>query len=179
MTVTKWTVDDTHSSIEFSVKHMMIAKVKGNFNKFTAVLEADPADLTTASIEFTVDAASIDTRNEDRDNHLRSADFFKAEEFPAITFKSGEITKTDDNEYNVTGDVTLLGVTRKETFTVTFEGQGKDPWGNEKAGFSAAGKIKRSDYGLTYNAALETGGMLLGDVITLNIDLEAGKAAQE
>ncbi|SFC25658.1 Polyisoprenoid-binding protein YceI [Bacillus sp. OV322] len=179
MTVTKWTVDDTHSSIEFSVKHMMIAKVKGNFNKFTAVLEADPADLTTASIEFTVDAASIDTRNEDRDNHLRSADFFKAEEYPTITFKSGEITKRDDNEYNVTGDVTLLGVTRKETFTVTFEGQGKDPWGNEKAGFSAAGKIKRSDYGLTYNAALETGGMLLGDVITLTIDLEAGKAAQE
>ena len=177
MTNTKWTVDPTHSAIDFSVKHMMIAKVKGSFNKFEANILANPADLTTAEIDFTVDLASIDTRNEDRDNHLRSADFFDVENNPTLTFKSTTIKKTDDDEYAVTGDVTLNGVTKEETFDITFEGQGKDPWGNEKAGFSGKGKVKRSDYGLTYNAALETGGVLIGDQITITIEIEAAKEA--
>ena len=177
MTKTKWTVDPTHSAIEFSVKHMMIAKVKGSFNKFDANISADPADLTTAEIDFTVDLASIDTRNTDRDNHLRSADFFDVEKNPTLTFKATNIKKTNDNEYAVTGVVTLNGVTKEETFDMTFEGQGKDPWGTEKAGFSGKGKVKRSDYGLTYNAALETGGVLIGDQITLSIDIEAAKEA--
>ncbi|MFE4076111.1 YceI family protein [Peribacillus sp. YIM B13477] len=177
MTNTKWIVDPTHSTIEFSVKHMMIAKVKGSFNKFEASILANPSDLTTAEIDFTVDVASIDTRNADRDNHLRSADFFDVEKSPTLTFKSTKIVKTDEDEYDVTGNVTLNGVTQEETFSITFEGQGKDPWGNEKAGFSGKGKVKRSDYGLTYNAALETGGVLIGDQITLTIEIEAAKEA--
>ncbi|MCK1984959.1 MULTISPECIES: YceI family protein [Peribacillus] len=177
MTNTKWTVDPTHSAIEFSVKHMMIAKVKGSFNKFEANILANPSDLTTAEIDFTVDVASIDTRNADRDNHLRSADFFDVEKNPTLTFKSTKIVKTDEDEYDVTGNVTLNGVTQEETFSITFEGQGKDPWGNEKAGFSGKGKVKRSDYGLTYNAALETGGVLIGDQITLTIEIEVAKEA--
>ncbi|MGE6717595.1 YceI family protein [Peribacillus frigoritolerans] len=177
MTNTKWIVDPTHSAIEFSVKHMMIAKVKGSFNKFEASILANPSDLTTAEIDFTVDVASIDTRNADRDNHLRSADFFDVEKNPTLTFKSTKIVKTDEDEYDVTGNVTLNGVTQEETFNITFEGQGKDPWGNEKAGFSGKGEVKRSDYGLTYNAALETGGVLIGDQITLTIEIEAAKEA--
>ena len=177
MTNTKWIVDPTHSAIEFSVKHMMIAKVKGSFNKFEASILANPSDLTTAEIGFTVDVASIDTRNADRDNHLRSADFFDVERNPTLTFKSTKIVKTDEDEYDVTGNVTLNGVTQEETFNITFEGQGKDPWGNEKVGFSGKGKVKRSDYGLTYNAALETGGVLIGDQITLTIEIEAAKEA--
>ncbi|WHY13915.1 YceI family protein [Peribacillus frigoritolerans] len=177
MTNTNWIVDPTHSTIEFSVKHMMIAKVKGSFNKFEASILANPSDLTTAEIDFTVDVASIDTRNADRDNHLRSADFFDVEKNPTLTFKSTKIVKTDEDEYDVTGNVTLNGVTQEETFSITFEGQGKDPWGNEKAGFSGKGKVKRSDYGLTYNAALETGGVLIGDQITLTIEIEAAKEA--
>ncbi|MCO0599222.1 YceI family protein [Peribacillus butanolivorans] len=177
MTNTKWAIDPTHSAIEFSVKHMMIAKVKGSFNKFEANISANPSDLTTAEIDFTVDVASIDTRNADRDNHLRSADFFDVEKNPTLTFKSMKIVKTGDDEYDVTGDVTLNGFTNEETFAITFEGQGKDPWGNEKAGFSGKGKVKRSDYGLTYNAALETGGVLIGDQITLTIEIEAAKEA--
>ncbi|MFC9600291.1 YceI family protein [Peribacillus butanolivorans] len=177
MTKTKWAIDPTHSAIEFSVKHMMIAKVKGSFNKFEANISANPSDLTTAEIDFTVDVASIDTRNADRDNHLRSADFFDVEKNPTLTFKSTKIVKTGDDEYDVTGDVTLNGFTNEETFAITFEGQGKDPWGNEKAGFSGKGKVKRSDYGLTYNAALETGGVLIGDQITLTIEIEAAKEA--
>lgn len=176
MSKTNWAIDPTHSSIDFSVKHMMIANVKGSFHKFEATVEADPQDLTTASIEFTVDVTSIDTRNADRDAHLRSPDFFDAEKYPSITFKSTGITAKDDGEYDVTGDLTIHGVTRPETFLVTFEGAGKDPWGNEKAGFSGKGKIKRSDYGLTYNAVLEAGGVLIGDDIKISIDIEGVKA---
>lgn len=175
MTKTNWTIDPTHSEIGFSVKHMMISKVKGGFDKFDAKIVADPTDLTTAEIEFVIDVASIDTRNDDRDTHLRSADFFEVEAYPNLTFKATKIKKTDDDEYEVTGEVNLHGVTRQETFDVTFEGQGKDPWGNEKAGFSAKTKIKRSDYNLTWNAALETGGVLVGDQIKINIEIQAVK----
>lgn len=172
----KWNVDVTHSGIDFSVKHMMFATVKGAFHKFDAQIEADPTDLTTADIAFTVDLASVDTRNEDRDNHLRSADFFDVENHPTMTFKSTSIAKTDENEYDVTGELTLNGVTNTETFSVTFEGQGKNPWGVEVAGFSGEGKIKRSDYGLTWNAALETGGVLVGDQIKISLEIEANPA---
>ncbi|PLT33949.1 YceI family protein [Bacillus sp. V5-8f] len=173
----KWVVDPAHSSIDFSVKHMMVAKTKGTFHKFDASVEADPADLTTATIEFTIDVNSIDTRNTDRDNHLRSADFFDVEKNPTITFKTTTIEKTDEDEYNVTGDLTINNVTRPETFAVVFEGQGKNPWGQEVAGFSGKGAINRSDYGLTYNAALETGGVLIGDKITITLEIEASKEA--
>src|SRR5690606_6533159 len=174
MGLSKWKVDGAHSEVGFSVKHMMVSKVKGTFDQFTAEIEANPTDLTTASIQFTIDVASINTRNNDRDNHLRSADFFDVEQYPNLTFTSSKIEKTDEDEYKVTGDVSLHGVTKQETFNVTFEGLAKDPMsGAEKAGFSAEGKIKRSDYGLTWNAALETGGVLVGDDIKIIIEIEA------
>ncbi len=153
----------------------MIAKVKGTFHKFEATINADPEDLTTADIEFTVDMSSIDTRSEDRDNHLRSADFFDVENHPNMTFKSTSIKKTGDNEYDVTGDLTIRGVTKQETFKVVYEGGGKDPWGNERAGFSAEGTIKRTDYGLVWNAALETGGVLVGEDVKISLEIEATK----
>lgn len=176
MANSKWAVDATHSSIDFSVRHMMIANVKGTFHQFEAAVEADPQDLTTADIRFTVDLSSVDTRNADRDNHLKTADFFDVEQFPQLVFQSTSIAKKDEGEYAVTGDLTLHGVTKSETFTVTFEGQGKDPWGNEKAGFSAEGTINRSDYGLTWNSALETGGVLVGDKVKISLQIEAAKA---
>ncbi|WP_246942530.1 YceI family protein [Bacillus pinisoli] len=176
MALTKWAVDPAHSGVDFSVRHMVISSVKGSFDSYTAEIEADLADLTTASISFSVDLASVNTRNADRDNHLRSADFFDVEQFPTLTFTSTSIEKTDEDEYNVTGDVTLHGVTRQETFKVVYEGSGKDPWGNEKVGFSATGKINRGDYGLTWNAALETGGVLVGDQIKVSLEIQASKA---
>ncbi|MGG1679121.1 YceI family protein [Neobacillus sp. NRS-1170] len=176
MTKSNWILDAAHSSVDFSVRHMMIANVKGTFNSFNATIEADPTDLTTASIEFAIETASVDTRNQDRDGHLASADFFDAANHPNMTFKATSIEKTDDGEYNVTGDLTLRGVTKQETFAVSFEGTGKDPWGNEKAGFSATGSINRSDYGLVWNAALETGGVLVGDKVKINLQIQAAKA---
>ncbi len=176
MTNSKWTIDPAHSSVDFSIKHMMIANVKGTFNRFDAVIEANPADLTTAQIEFNIELASIDTRNEDRDNHLRSADFFDVENHQTMTFKATNIVNNGDGEYDVTGDLSLHGVTKKETFTVVYEGSGKDPWGNEKVGFSVNGAIKRSDYGLTWNSALETGGVLVGDKVKISLDVQALRA---
>lgn len=177
MAKTKWIVDPTHSSIDFSVKHMMIAKVKGTFHTFEANIEADPNDLTSANIQVAVDVSSVDTRNGDRDAHLRSGDFFDGENHPKMTFQSTSIVKTGDGEYDVKGDLTIRGVTRPETLSVTFEGAGKDPWGNEKVGYSATGSIKRSDFGLTYNAVLETGGVLIGDEIKISIEIEAVQQA--
>ena len=173
----KWLVDAAHSSIDFAVKHMMIATVKGAFHEFDATVEADLADLTTANIAFSVNVASVDTRNSDRDNHLRSADFFDVENYPQMTFQSTSIKKTGDGDYEVTGDLTIRGTTHPATFEAAFEGQGKDPWGNEKVGFSANGRINRSDYGLTWNAALETGGVLVGDQVKISLDIEAAKQA--
>ena len=176
MTKTKWALDTAHSSVDFSVRHMMIANVKGSFHNFSATVEADPTDLTTANIEFTIETSSVDTRNKDRDGHLVSADFFDAENFPTMIFRATSIEKTDEGEYNVTGDFTLRGVTKQETFVVTYEGQGKDPWGNIKVGFSAEGSLNRSDYGLVWNAALETGGVLVGDKVKFNLQLQASQA---
>lgn len=175
MAKTKWKVDPAHTSIDFSVRHMMVSRVKGTFHEFEASVEADPEDLTTANIEFSVDINSIDTRNEDRDNHLKSADFFDAENHPKMTFKSTNIVRKGENQYDVTGDLTIRGTTKPATFTVTAEGQGKDPWGNEVAGFSAEGKINRTDFGLTWNNTLETGGVLVGEDVNISIELEAQK----
>lgn len=176
MAKTKWALDPTHSQIEFTVRHMMFAKVKGAFNSFRAEIEADPEDLTTADVTFTIDASSVDTNNEDRDNHLRSADFFDVENYPNLVFVAKKIAKTGDGVYDVTGDMTIRGVTREETFKVTYNGSGKDPWGNVKAGFSAEGSINRKDYGLTWNAALETGGVLVGDEIKIAMEIQAAQA---
>ncbi|WP_188454604.1 YceI family protein [Virgibacillus oceani] len=174
----KWNVDAAHSSLEFVVKHMMMSKAKGVFSDFEAVIEADPENLEGATVEFTVDANSIDTRNEARDNHLRSADFFDVENHPNLTFKATTITKKSDSNYDVTGDFTIRDTTKPVTFNVTLEGLHKDPMsGNQVAGFSGTGKISRKEFGLTWNAALETGGVLVGDEVKINIEIEAHKEA--
>ncbi|WP_099157866.1 YceI family protein [Virgibacillus ndiopensis] len=178
MEKTKWTVDAAHSSLEFVVKHMMMSKAKGVFNDFDATIEADPENLEGAEVEFTINVNSIDTRNEARDNHLQSADFFDVENHPTITFKATNITKKSEGNYDVTGDFTIRGTTKPVTFDVTLEGLHKDPMsGNQVAGFSGSGKISRKEFGLTWNAALETGGVLVGDEVKINIEIEAHKQA--
>lgn len=178
MAKSQWAVDATHSSIDFSIRHMMVSNVKGTFHAFSAEINADTEDLTTADIQFTIDLASIDTRNTDRDNHLRTSDFFDIEQFPQLTFVATNIVNTGGQDYDVTGDLTLHGVTRSEKFAVTYEGSGKDPWGNLKVGFSGKGSINRSDYGLTYNAVLETGGIMVGDQVKISLEIQASEQAQ-
>ncbi|ARJ39277.1 hypothetical protein SporoP8_10580 [Sporosarcina ureae] len=176
MTKAIWNVDTAHSTVEFSVRHMMISNVKGTFNEFQATIEADPQDLTDASIDFTIDANSIDTRKPDRDNHLRSADFFDVENFPNLSFKATAIEKTSDNTYDITGDFTIKDTTKPVTFQVTFEGIAKDPMsGDEAAGFTGHTKINRKDFGLTWNAALETGGVVVSDEVKINIEIQLRK----
>lgn len=175
--MTKWTVDQSHSAVGFEVKHMMVSKVKGQFDAYTADVEAaDLTDLTTATIAFKFDVASINTRSEDRDNHLRSADFFDTDVFPAITFQSTAIDK-DGDDYKVTGDLTIKDVTKSVTFDVEFGGKGLNPWGVEVYGFEAEAKINREEFGLTWNTALETGGVLVGKDIKIKVELEVNPAA--
>ena len=176
MAKAKWAIDKVHSEIGFTVRHMMISKVKGVFHEYDGTIIADPSDLTTAEVEFSVDLNSIDTRNSDRDNHLRSADFFDVENHPKMTFKGTKISKVGENKYEVTGNLTIRGVTRPETFTVEVEGVAKDPFsGVEKTGFSVTGTINRKNYGLEWNAALETGGVLVGEEVNVQIEIEAQK----
>lgn len=172
----KWNVDQVHSSIGFEVRHMMVSKVRGTFDSYTAEVEADDlTDLTTATVKFTFDVASINTRDEERDNHLKSADFFDVEKYPTITFQSTNITK-DGDDYKVTGDLTIKDVTKPVTFEVEFNGKGTNPWGVEVYGFEAEAKINREDFGLTWNAALETGGWLVGKEVKIKVDLEVNPA---
>jgi polyisoprenoid-binding protein YceI len=172
----KWTVDASHTSVGFTVKHMMVSKVKGSFGVVEGTLEGNPEDLTGAKIDFKIDTTSINTNSEDRDNHLRSADFFDTETYPSITFVSTEIVKKGDNEYDVTGDITIKDVTQKITFEAEYEGTGKNPWGVEVAAFEVEGKISRKEFGLTWNQALEAGGVLVGDDIKISIDLQVNPA---
>lgn len=174
----KWAIDHAHSSIGFQVKHMMVSKVKGNFTGFTADVEADDlADLTGASILFTIEVASLTTKNEERDNHLKSADFFDAEAYPHMTFTSTSIEKTGD-DYKITGDFTIRDQTHPVRFDVTYNGKGTNPWGVEVYGFEAETKIKREQFGLTWNAALETGGVLVGSDVKIHLDLEFNPASE-
>lgn len=178
MAKAQWNVDTVHSSIEFVVKHMMISKAKGRFTDFDAVIEADTNDLSDSKVEFTIDVSSIDTRQKGRDDHLRSADFFDVENHPKATFIATDIKKKSDNNYDITGDLTILGTTKPVTVDTVFEGVSKDPMsGNEAAGFSATTKFNRKDFGLTWNATLETGGVLVGDEVKVNIEIEAHKQA--
>ncbi|QTD39788.1 YceI family protein [Sporosarcina sp. Te-1] len=175
-----WTVDNSHSSIGFSVKHMMVSKVKGVFEDYSATVTAeDLTDLTTASISFDIQTASINTKSEDRDNHLRSADFFNVEDYPSISFRSTNIEKDGDDEYKVTGDLTIKDVTKSVTFDVEYNGKGMNPWGVDVYGFEAETKLNREEFGLTWNAALETGGVLVGKDIKITIDLEVNPAQAE
>ncbi|WP_019243058.1 MULTISPECIES: YceI family protein [Bacillus] len=173
----KYVVDKSHSNIGFQVKHMMVSKVKGNFENYTAdVVAADLSDLTTANITFTFDVASINTKSEDRDNHLKSADFFETEKYPEMKFQSTNITGSG-SDYEVTGDLTIKDVTKPVSFEVTYNGKGTNPWGVEVYGFEAETKINREEFGLTWNAALETGGVLVGKDIKISIELELNPEA--
>jgi polyisoprenoid-binding protein YceI len=173
ISTTTWNLDPSHSVAEFKVKHMMISHVKGQFAKVSGTLSLDDADLTKSRVDAVIEASSIETRDAQRDAHLKSADFFDVETFPTLSFKSNRITVVRDGELAAEGDLTLHGVTRKVTFAV--EGPTpavKDPWGNTRVAISAATKINRKDFGLTWNAALETGGILVGDEITITLDVQ-------
>ena len=174
---TTWNIDPVHSVAEFKVKHMMISNVKGQFAKVSGVLVLDEEDLTNSRVEASIDAASINTREEQRDTHLKSEDFLHVEKFPTLSFRSTRIKQTGGGELAATGDLTIRGVTRSVTFAV--EGPtppARDPWGNTRLGLSAATKINRKDFGLTWNAALETGGILVGDEVTITLDVQFVKA---
>ncbi|TRM10942.1 YceI family protein [Lentibacillus cibarius] len=176
MTKAIWNVDKVHSTIGFSVRHMMISNVKGTFNDFEGTVEADPQDLTDASVDIKIDANSIDTRRSDRDDHLRSADFFDVENHPNLTFKATNIEKKSEDHYDMTGDLTIRGTTNPVTFDITFEGMAKDPMsGDEAAGFTGSTTINRKDFGLTWNAALETGGVVVSDEVKINIEIQLRK----
>lgn len=174
---TTYQIDPSHSSANFSIKHMMIAKVHGGFEKISGTLVYDANDVTKSSVNVTLDTASINTHEPQRDAHLKSPDFFDVEKYPTITFKSTRVEK-DGSDLKVIGDLTIHGVTRSVTLEVeTPSAEMKDPWGNIKLGTSATTKIKRKDFGLTWNAALEAGGFLVGDDVSINLDIQFVKQA--
>lgn len=170
-TTTTWTLDPTHSAIEFSAKHMMITTVKGRFADFTGTVTQAGDSPAGARVDVVIKAASIDTRTEQRDGHLRSADFLDVEQFPEITFRSTAVSGSRER-FTLTGDLTIRGVTRPVSLDVTFEGEGQDPWGGRRMGFSASGKIDRREFGLVWNQALETGGLLVSNDIKLQIEAQ-------
>jgi polyisoprenoid-binding protein YceI len=174
---TTWNIDPAHSGADFKVKHLMISNVKGHFAKVAGALTLDESKLTNSHMEATIDAASIETRDPQRDAHLKSADFLDVEKFPTLTFKSTRASVVGDGELAVAGDLTIHGVTRNVIFTV--EGPTpptKDPWGNTRTGASASTKISRKDFGLTWNTTLETGGFMVGDEVTITLDVQFVKA---
>lgn len=170
---TTWELDPAHTLVEFAVKHMMFTTVKGRFTGVTGRIRYDEAEPTHSSVEAELEAASIDTRVADRDAHLRSADFLEVERYPRITFHSERIEKKGDNEYDITGPLTIHGQTRPVTLRTELTGKGKDPWGGQRMGFRAETTIRRGDYGLIWNAALEAGGVLVGEEVRILIETEA------
>ncbi|HEY0249962.1 MAG TPA: YceI family protein [Kofleriaceae bacterium] len=175
--MTRWNIDGSHSTAEFSVRHLMITNVRGRFGTLEGTVEYDPAKPEASTINVSIDATSIDTREEKRDAHLKSADFFDTEKFPKITFVSKSVKKTDDG-FAATGDLTMHGVTKEVTLEVeTPSGETKDPWGNQRIGASAHAKINRKDWGLGWNAVLEAGGVAVGEQVKINIEVSMVKAA--
>jgi polyisoprenoid-binding protein YceI len=174
-----WNLDIAHSGVNFSVRHMVISKVRGRFAKFSGRLELDENDLTRSTVDVHIDAASIDTGVADRDNHLRSPDFFDVEKFPELTFASKRVERDGDDRYRVVGDLTIHGVTREVPLEVEAGGKTKDPWGNDRVGFTARTHIDRRDYGLLWNKAIEAGGFVVGDRVDIEIELEAVRVAEQ
>lgn len=170
MANTTWAIDPTHSEIGFKVKHLMISNVKGFFTNYQASIEGE--DLTKSPVNVQIESSSISTNNTDRDNHLKSADFFDTENFPTITFKSQSFTKIDDDTYKLSGILTIKDVSKEIELDVEYGGTNKDPWGNEKLALEVTGKINRKDFGLNWNAALETGGVLVGDDVRLHAEVQ-------
>ena len=177
MSSIKWVADPTHSEISFKVKHMMMTNVTGTFGQFSVDAETEAEDFSSAKVSFAAQIASINTGNEQRDGHLKSADFFDTEKNPELKFVSTSMTKKDDENYVLNGDLTIGEVTNSVSLDVEFGGINKDPWGNQKAGFSINGKINRKEFGLTWNAALETGGVLVSEDVKLAAEIQLVKAS--
>jgi polyisoprenoid-binding protein YceI len=172
-----WQVDGAHSSVNLTVRHMVISKVRGHFAKWNAKLALDTADLSRSSLDVEIDAASIETGVADRDNHLRSPDFLDVQKYPALRYKSRRVEALSKERLRVVGDLTIRNVTREVVLDVEYGGQGKDPWGNQRIGFTATASLNRKDFGLTWNQALETGGVLVADRVDIEIELQAIKQA--
>jgi polyisoprenoid-binding protein YceI len=173
MSTSTWNIDATHSTAEFKIRHLMISNVKGHFPKVSGVLTLDESDVTKSSVEATIDVASIETRDAQRDAHLKSPDFFDAEKFPVMTFKSTKVVQTSAGEGTVEGDLTIRDVTKAVVFDVVGPtDQTKDPWGNLRVGVEATTKISRKEFGLTWSAPLEAGGVMVGDEVTITLEVE-------
>lgn len=167
-----WQIDSAHALLEFSVTHMMIAKVRGRFNEFSGIVELNENDPEKTNVTVEIDVQSVDTRQKQRDDHLRSPDFFNVAEFPKMVFKSTNVSLIDKTKAILTGDLTIKDITKPVSLTVEFNGMSKSPWGTTSAGFSAKGKVNRKDWDLTWNQTLETGGVLVGDEVDINIEIE-------
>ena len=167
-----WQIDTSHSSVDFSIRHMMISTVRGTFERFSGTVEADEANPTAALVDVQIEVASINTRDEKRDAHLRSPDFFDVDTYPSISFKSKRVERTNDDTGKLIGDLTIKDVTREVVLDVEYAGQSRSPWGTTSAGFSATTKINRKDWGLNWNVALETGGVLVADEVKIHIEVE-------
>jgi polyisoprenoid-binding protein YceI len=168
-----WTIDPMHSHVAFSIKHMMISTVHGQFHQFSGTLELDDADLSRSSASGAIEVASLDTGVANRDDHLRSAEFFDVGQFPEITYRSSLIEQTGDHTFRVSGDLTIRGVTREIALDVDYGGRRTDPQGQTRIGFNATGSLNRKDFGLVWNVALEAGGVMVGDTVRITIDAEA------
>lgn len=168
-----WQVDPVHSAVYFKVSHLVISKVKGQFGEFSGTIDFDGKNFKDASVEFTVQSASIDTDNEKRDEHLKSADFFAVDSFPTFTFVSKSVTEPNDGKFTLTGDLTLRGVTKEVTFDCEFNGTVQDPWGNTRAGFSAETTINRQDFGVDWSQTLDAGGLVVGDEVEIMLEIES------
>jgi polyisoprenoid-binding protein YceI len=175
MALQKWNIDTSHSGVHFTVRHMVFAKVHGRFTRWSGSIELDEQNPAASRVSVEIETASIDTSEEKRDGHLRSADFLDAETYPKITFKSTKVDPKGDTEMRVTGDLTIHGVTKPVTLNVELAGKGKDPWGNERIVFSGTVSVDRKDFGLKWNQALETGGVLVGDRVDITMEVEALK----
>lgn len=173
MALQTWNLDTTHSTLGFTVRHMVVAKVHGRFTRFEGKVVLEGDDLTRGSVEVKIEAASLDTGVEPRDNHLRSPDFFDVAAFPKLIFRSRKVTEAGKNRYHVTGDLTLRDVTREVVLDAELLGRLKDPWGNERLAFQASTSIDRKDFGLVWNQAMETGGLLVGERVDISIDVQA------
>jgi len=175
-TMTTWNVDSSHSGVHFAVRHMVVTKVRGAFTRYQGTINFDEQKPEASKVSVQIEAASIDTREPQRDGHLRSADFFDVERYPTLSFESTKVEKLKGNNYRVTGDLTIHGVTQPVELEVEYLGIGKDPWGNERISFEAETSVNRKDFGLNWNQSLETGGVLVGDKVEISIDLEGIKA---
>ena len=177
MTRSNWNIDTTHSGINFSIRHMVVSKVRGRFAKYSGSVQLDEDDLTLSSVQATIDASSIDTGTQQRDDHLRSADFFDVEKFPELRFESKRIERVNERFYRMIGDLSIRDVTREVTLDVEYGGRAKDPWGNERVGFIAETTLDRKDFGLGWNQLLEAGGVLVGDRVEIELEMQAVKAS--